>query len=155
MSIYENLTTIPALWTKTKNTQLYQIFSQEIDFRRDDVLSRLNTSDTKLSEVLYVPAIFARYTNSTKDLIYDGTLPSSINAIGNSQQSSGTVTTISAGEYGAFEVAENIIDINSSSIIFTCNNSDMGTIYIGYTNKDGVMTHSEYVEISFGENIIN
>lgn len=155
MSIYENLTTIPALWTKTKNTQLYQIFSQEIDFRRDDVLSRLNTSDTKLSEVLYVPAIFARYTNNTKDLIYDGTLPSSINAIGNSQQSSGTVTTISAGEYGAFEVAENIIDINSSSIIFTCNNSDMGTIYIGYTNKDGVMTHSEYVEISFGENIIN
>lgn len=64
-----------ALDARTKNRQLYQIFSQEIDFRRDDVLSRINTSDTKIKELLYVPAFFSVYKNSQIQNTYDGTFP--------------------------------------------------------------------------------
>lgn len=55
-----------ALNASTKNKKLYQIFSQEIDLRRDDVLSRINTSDTEIEEVAYVPSTFSIYKNNSK-----------------------------------------------------------------------------------------
>ena len=69
--------TIDALDSITRNRQLYQIFSQEIDFRRDDVLSRINTSDTKIKEVRYIPSIFSVYENGIKlsNGTYDNTFP--------------------------------------------------------------------------------
>ena len=68
----------PDLAAKTRNHKLYQAFSSEIDYRRNDVLSRINTSDAKISEVLYVPAVFSKYSNNTKSETYDGTFPRSI-----------------------------------------------------------------------------
>ena len=38
----------------TKNKKLFQAFSSEIDFRRDDVLSKLNTSDSKIKKCISV-----------------------------------------------------------------------------------------------------
>lgn len=64
-----------ALDTRTKNRQLYQIFSSEIDFRRDDVLSRVNTSDTKIKELLYIPAVFSTYKNNQRQTTYEQSLP--------------------------------------------------------------------------------
>lgn len=52
------------LISKTDTKQLYQIFSSEIDFRRDDVLSKLSFSDLKIEEQLYVPSVFSRYVNA-------------------------------------------------------------------------------------------
>lgn len=72
------------LRARTRNHKLYQIFSSEIDFRRNDVLSKVNTSDTSIEEMLYVSSVFAKYTNSTKDDTYDGTLPGSMTANPNS-----------------------------------------------------------------------
>lgn len=63
-----------ALNTSTRNGYLYQIFSQEIDFRRDDVLSRVNTSDTKIQSVAYVPAVFSVCENSSKT-VYNNSFP--------------------------------------------------------------------------------
>ena len=80
----QNLGFYADLRARTRNHKLYQIFSSEIDFRRNDVLSRVNTSDTNIEEMLYVSSVFARYTNSTKDATYDGTLPSSMTASANS-----------------------------------------------------------------------
>ena len=54
------------MWAKTKNSQLFQIFSSEIDLRRDDVLSRLNISDSQLKEVQRLKATFARYKGGSK-----------------------------------------------------------------------------------------
>lgn len=45
----------------TKNTQLFQAFSSEINFRRDDVLSKINTSDAKLQEQFYIGSNFGRF----------------------------------------------------------------------------------------------
>ena len=64
-----------ALDTRTKNRQLYQIFSSEIDFRRDDVLSRINSSDTKIKGLLYIPAVFSTYENSQIQNTYENTFP--------------------------------------------------------------------------------
>lgn len=50
---------------QTKNRKLFQIFSSEIDFRRDDVLSKLNTSDTTIEEQFYIPAKCAEYKQGT------------------------------------------------------------------------------------------
>ena len=63
-----------ALNTSTRNGKLYQIFSSEIDLRRDDVLSRINTSDTKIQSLLYVPAIFSIYENANKT-VYSNSFP--------------------------------------------------------------------------------
>ena len=57
---------------------MYQAFSSEIDISRDDVLSRINASDSKISEVLYVGSIFARYENGSKKVTYDGEFPQSM-----------------------------------------------------------------------------
>lgn len=46
---------------KTKNKQLFQIFSSEIDFRRDDVLDRLNVSDVEIENLLSVQPSYKRY----------------------------------------------------------------------------------------------
>lgn len=63
-----------ALHARTKERKLYQIFSQEIDFRRDDVLSRLNVSDADISEKLYVSSTLAKYSNNSKDESYNKTI---------------------------------------------------------------------------------
>ena len=49
----------------TKNKRLFQIFSSEIDFRRDDVLNRLNTSDAKLEDCFFVKPKYKRYGELT------------------------------------------------------------------------------------------
>jgi hypothetical protein len=46
---------------KTDNTQLYQIFSSEIDFRRDDVLSRLSQSGIMLNELINAYGAYKKY----------------------------------------------------------------------------------------------
>lgn len=69
---------LPALRAKTRNHKLYQIFSSEIDVRRNDVLSRINMSDTNIEEVAYMTSVFAKYSNGTKGTIYTTTLPSSM-----------------------------------------------------------------------------
>jgi len=68
----------PDLAARTRNHKLYQIFSSEIDFRRNDVLSRINTSDTNIVEVYYPHAIFSKYENNIKEHTYNGTLPESM-----------------------------------------------------------------------------
>lgn len=60
----------PPLAARTRNKKLYQIFSSEIDFRRDDVLSKINVSDTEIIEVLYPKAIFSKYEGGTKMYTY-------------------------------------------------------------------------------------
>ena len=45
----------------TRNERLFQIFSSEIDFRRDDVLDKLNTSDAKIEECFYAKPSYKRY----------------------------------------------------------------------------------------------
>lgn len=49
----------------TRNKTLFQIFSSEIDYRRDDVLERLSTSNTKIAECLYVKALYNMYGSLT------------------------------------------------------------------------------------------
>jgi hypothetical protein len=73
-----------SLYAKSDDYKLFQIFSSEIDFRRNDVLSRLNTSDLQISEKLYIPAVFSKYSSGTKVTVYNGTLPSSINSVAGS-----------------------------------------------------------------------
>jgi len=68
----------PDLFAKTRNRTLYQLFSSEIDFRRNDVLSKINTSDTKIAEVFYPYSVFSKYTNNTKDNTYGILLPDSM-----------------------------------------------------------------------------
>ena len=63
------------LWAKTKNKTLYQIFSSEIDFRRNDVLSKLSFSDLNIVEQAYVSAVFGRYMNSVKLNTYNNEFP--------------------------------------------------------------------------------
>ena len=84
-SIYENQQLVDALDSLTRNNQLYQIFSSEIDFRRDDVLSRINTSDTKIQEVKYIPSVFSVYQNGVKSSneIYDNSFPEGYSKQGN------------------------------------------------------------------------
>jgi len=43
---------------------LYQAFSSEIDFRRDDVLSRINVSDTDIEELFYIPAEYRKWSGT-------------------------------------------------------------------------------------------
>lgn len=52
-------------FAKTKNKRLFQIFSSEIDFRRDDVLSRLSSSDLNIIPLFWVDSYYKGYTNST------------------------------------------------------------------------------------------
>lgn len=52
---------IGQLYATTKNTKLYQIFSSEIDFHRNDILSELNVSTAKIKEVLYMYGDFIKY----------------------------------------------------------------------------------------------
>lgn len=66
------------LFAKTRSNRLFQIFSSEIDFRRNDVLSKINISDTTITEVLYLYPYYAKYRNSTKDTIYSNNFPDGI-----------------------------------------------------------------------------
>ena len=45
----------------TKNERLFQIFSSDIDFARDDVLNKLNVSDSKIKKCLSVKSDFRYY----------------------------------------------------------------------------------------------
>ena len=38
----------------------------------------------KISEKLYIPAVFSKYSSGTKVTVYNGTLPSSINSVAGS-----------------------------------------------------------------------
>lgn len=46
---------------KTQNKTLFQIFSSEIDYRRNDVLERLNISNPEIREYLYLYPTYKRY----------------------------------------------------------------------------------------------
>lgn len=56
---------------KTDSRQLYQIFSSEIDFRRDDVLSKLTTSGTTLEEQVIVSGSEKWYDNGVEKAYID------------------------------------------------------------------------------------
>ena len=62
LSSREELFAIPTLyWATTKNNQLFQIFSSEIDYRRDDVLNKLNVSNMNISEIAFLPSEYKLY----------------------------------------------------------------------------------------------
>ena len=66
-------------YTDTK--RLYQIFSSEIDFRRDDVLSRISQSGTKLNPLSVIKGVHKKYKNqSSIDIETNKDLYTSINA---------------------------------------------------------------------------
>lgn len=66
------------LGATTRNRKLYQIFSSEIDFRRDDVLSKINTSDSFIKEVAYVSSVFAKYNDSSNKVVFENSYPESM-----------------------------------------------------------------------------
>lgn len=47
-----------------ENYRLYQAFSSEIDFRRNDTLSRINVSDAKIKELYYIPGEFKKWSGT-------------------------------------------------------------------------------------------
>ena len=55
------------LWARTKNTKLYQIFNSEINYHRDDIISELNVSTTKIKEVLYLYSDFIKYIAGSEE----------------------------------------------------------------------------------------
>ena len=65
------------LHAKTDNNKLYQVFSSEIDVRRDDVLSRLQQSGIKLEELSIVSSTYKKYKNWVEQT---GSLWQTINA---------------------------------------------------------------------------
>lgn len=50
----------------TRNKNLFQIFSSEIDYRRDDVIEKLNVSNTTINELLYVGSTYNMYGSLTE-----------------------------------------------------------------------------------------
>lgn len=52
-------------FAKTRNNTLFQVFSSEIDFRRDDTYSKLSSSDLHVTPLLYVNGKYKGYTNNT------------------------------------------------------------------------------------------
>ena len=105
-----------SLYAKSDDYKLFQIFSSEIDFRRNDVLSRLNTSDLQISEKLYIPAVFSKYSSGTKMTVYNGTLPSSINSVAGS----GNVYTETVSDGPSILQNDNIL--NDENVISFLNN---------------------------------
>lgn len=68
----------------TKNKNLFQIFSSEIDYRRDDVLEKVKVSNTTIEECLYISPMYMMYGDLSKDatqwhngLRFFGVLPNS------------------------------------------------------------------------------
>lgn len=78
---YEGENAVP-LGASTKNNSLFQIFSSEIDFRRDDVLSKLNVSDTLIQEQFYIPSTYSVYKNGVLNETnsFEGIVSSSTNS---------------------------------------------------------------------------
>ena len=78
---YEGENAVP-LGASTKNNSLFQIFSSEIDFRRDDVLSKLNVSDTTIQEQFYIPCTYSVYKNGVLNETnsFEGIVSSSTNS---------------------------------------------------------------------------
>ena len=56
----------------TKNNQLFQIFSSEIDYRRDDILNKLNVSDMDISEIAFLPSQYKLYGALEEDIDFYG-----------------------------------------------------------------------------------
>lgn len=154
----------PDLRAKTRNHKLYQIFSSEIDFRRNDVLSKINTSDTTIEEMLYIPSVFARYTNNTKDVIYDGTLPPSMIASVDSDyiEPQESERTYDAGIYDEHDpqtifVIQSAFSTSASTITLSVDDPNVTDIQFlrleqtGFVNgptmpiADDIMTHSDVV----------
>lgn len=65
-----------------ENYRLYQAFSSEIDFRRNDTLSRINVSDAKIKELFYIPGQFKKWSGTSSASSINGlSLNPSLNAI--------------------------------------------------------------------------
>lgn len=65
------------LYASTNDSKrLFQIFSSEIDFRRDDVLSRLSSSELQIEEQLYVSSKYKKYLNNIQytDILFQSTI---------------------------------------------------------------------------------
>lgn len=137
------------LAAQTGNHRLYQIFSSEIDFRRNDVLSRVNASDSTIQEVLYIPSIFSKYKNGTKYETYDGTFP--INTDYNKYTMSATTVngytdpsyqnTISQHMTGPdgklwFYIDPSYVD-TSKSMFFSVNSADVSNGTLIYVENQG------------------
>lgn len=75
-------------YAKTDNYKLFQIFSSEIDFRRDDVYSRLSYSDLNVVPLLTVSSVYKGYVNHSP--INSGSLYSNVN--GSTPTSIGTTS---------------------------------------------------------------
>lgn len=141
-----------ALHAKTKGQQLYQIFSQEIDFRRDDVLSRLNVSDADIVEKLYIPSNFAKYSNNTKDELYENTLFDGATVEDSEQYSKNKVERYSATaeDSNTFWI-ENKIDTSADAVYI---NTD--PIVDQYEAKFVIMgSLDESSTFQLGQNILN
>lgn len=69
----EELFAIPTLyWATTKNNQLFQIFSSEIDYRRDDVLNKLSVSNMNISEIAFLPSEYKLYGAAEENVPFYG-----------------------------------------------------------------------------------
>ena len=145
-----------ALHTKTNNLQLYQIFSSEIDFRRDDVLSRLNVSDAIIQEKLYIASNFAKYSNNTKEEFYNTTFFQGAIA--------STEYNFSVNNMQSYACMENI---QNTCIVQNPINTSARAVYIR-TNPDVNATYGEFVifdsnnyigtagpQFTIGDNILN
>lgn len=77
-------------YAKTDNYKLFQIFSSEIDFRRDDVYSRLSYSDLNIVPLLAVGSEYTGYSNNTvlenRALYATGSLSDPVDILGNNIQ---------------------------------------------------------------------
>lgn len=130
---YKGLAGVDALNAYTRNSKLFQIFSSEIDYRRDDVLQRLSKSDINLEEVIYIPSVFAKYTNSTKSNTYNGTLPESMTASTTSGPTGNTTVRnfTKRSDENYFVISNTDIDENARSIVIRFGNSvRTGTIQV-------------------------
>ena len=155
--------------SKTRNHKLYQIFSSEIDINRNDILSIINTSDAKISEMLYIPSVFAKYRNNSKVITYDGDLPESMEAhLANVNYNSGnsTRTFWIDPDNNRFVLPNNVISNDDEIAIFNTNDSDITQAVLYYADDTGQYTdlndipvqNTLYVggyTINMGENILS
>ena len=115
-----------ALHTKTNSLKLYQIFSSEIDFRRDDVLSKLNVSDAVIQEKLYIASNFAKYSNNTKEGFYNNQFFGGATVTTQQTFNNNNVKRYDKGESTSFWVKDPI-DLTANSVIITAD-PDIGSV---------------------------
>lgn len=167
-SVMMSLPQYKILSAHTKNHKLYQIFSSEIDFRRNDVLSRINTSDSVIQEVCYMHSVFSRYTNGTKHETYNGTFPieNSLDVMeastvsGSAQPTSYShisMATAGPDEKRWYYIDRSYID-TTKSVIFSFENSDVsrGTLLYIDTAMQGGTTEDHIIygpDITIGQDL--